>query len=153
MAYACTGRPRLRKHWRKISSLPSLPLSSTPFYCSQDPGMFCACCLWVSWGSGAHKLAGLSPMPGWVKCCLPFAHLALGRDLLVVTVRGVPRDLAGPQCDTHYSVRIAYHQQGEEVDQHSHTDVVPATRWMEGVSSRNNRVGQALTVTFLSICH
>lgn len=92
-------------------------------------------------------------MPGWVKYCLPFAHLALGRDLLVVTVRGVPRDLAGPQCDTHYSVRIAYHQQGEEVDQHSHTDVVPATRWMEGVSSRYNRVGQALMVTFLSICH
>lgn len=57
--------------------------------------------------------------------CLTFAHLALGRDLLMVTVGGVSRDLAGPQCDPYHSVRIANHQQGQEVDQHGHTDVVP----------------------------
>ena len=69
-----------------------------------------------------------------------FAYLALGRDLLMVTVRGVPRDLAGPQCDSHNSVSIANHQQGEEVDQHSYADVVPATGRMGGVSLRTGMV-------------
>lgn len=80
-----------------------------------------------------------------------FAYLALGGNLLVVTVRGVPRDLAGPQGDSHYCVCIANHQQGEEVDQHSYADVVPATRRMGEVGLRNNRGGQGLTTTFLSI--
>lgn len=57
--------------------------------------------------------------------CLAFAHLALGRDLLMVTVRGVTGDLTGPQCNPYHSVCIANHQQRQEVDQHSHTDVVP----------------------------
>lgn len=62
--------------------------------------------------------------------CLTLAHLALSGDLLVVTVGGVPGDLAGPQCDPYDSVGVANHQQGQEVDQHGHTDVVPV-RWTE----------------------
>ena len=69
----------------------------------------------------------------------------------MVAVRGVPRYLTGPQGDAHYGVSITYHQQGEEVDQHSHADVVPATRRMGAVSSRSNRAGQALTVTCLRL--
>lgn len=65
--------------------------------------------------------------------CLTFAHLALGRDLLVVTVGGIPRDLAGPQCDPYHSVCIANHQQGQEVDQDGHTDVVPVRQTEESV--------------------
>lgn len=75
----------------------------------------------------------LSPVPRWVRGHLPLAHLALGRDLLVVAVRRVPGDLAGPQRDSHHGVRVADHQQGEEVDQHGHADVVPARKWMGGV--------------------
>lgn len=41
---------------------------------------------------------------------LAFAHLALGRDLLMVAVRGVTGDLTGPQCNPHHSVRVADHQ-------------------------------------------
>lgn len=77
-------------------------------------------------------LVSLLPVRAWVRCLLPLAHLAFSRDLLVITVRGVPRDLAGPQSDSHYGVRIADHQQGEEVDQHRHANVVPATRPWEG---------------------
>jgi hypothetical protein len=53
----------------------------------------------------------------------------------MVTVGGVPGDLAGPQSDSHYGVCIADHQQGEEVNQHRHTDVVPGGRWMRGVKT------------------
>lgn len=94
----------------------------------------------------------LLPVP-WVRCLLPLAHLAFSRDLLVITVRGVPGDLAGPQRDSHYGVRIADHQQGEEVDQHRHANVVPATRQMGGVILRNNKGGQGLPAAFLSIRH
>lgn len=79
-------------------------MPSAPLHCPTDPGMFCAYCL-----PEACMFASLARG-------LPFAYLALGRDLLLVAVRRVPRDLAGPQCDSHYSVRIADHQQGEEVD-------------------------------------
>lgn len=59
---------------------------------------------------------------------ISFAHFALGRDLLVVSVGRVPRDLAGPQGDSHNSVCIADDQQREEIDQHRNTDVVPAAK-------------------------
>lgn len=69
----------------------------------------------------------------------------------MVTIRGVPRDLAGPQRDSHHGVRIANHQQGEEVDQHSHANVVPATGGWEGSVSEITG-GQDLAAAFLSIC-
>lgn len=45
-----------------------------------------------------------------VSAYLAFAHLAFGRDLLMVAVRGVAGDLTGPQCNPHHSVRVADHQ-------------------------------------------
>lgn len=128
---------------------PLLPFPLVPPAVPQTQGCFVPA---ASAPPEAHMLASLSPMLGWVRCCRSLAHLAFGRDLLMVTVRGVPRDLAGPQCDSHYGVCIANHQQGEEVDQHSYTNVVPATKWMGGVSLRNNG-DQGLTATFFSICH
>lgn len=92
-------------------------------------------------------------MPAWVRCFLPFAHLAFSRDLLVITIRGIPGDFAGPQRDSYDGVRVADHQQGEEVDQHRHANVVPATGRRGGVILRNNRDGRGWTAAFLSICH
>lgn len=56
------------------------------------------------------------------------AYLALGGQLLLVAVRGVSRDLAGPQGQSHHQVGATHHQQGEEVDQDGHAHIVPAAR-------------------------
>ena len=53
------------------------------------------------------------------------ANLALGDELLLIAVGGVPRDLAGPQSQTHLQVGTAHHHQRQEVDEDDHTHVVP----------------------------
>lgn len=70
----------------------------------------------------------------------------------MVSIRGVPGNFAGPQGNSHYRVRIADHQQGEEVNQNRHANVVPAIKWMGGVS-QEIMADQGLTATFLSIFH
>lgn len=55
-------------------------------------------------------------------------YLALGRQLLLVAVRRVSGDLAGPERQPHHQVGTTHHQQRQEVDQHGHTHVVSASR-------------------------
>ena len=53
------------------------------------------------------------------------ANLALGDELLLIAVGGVPRDLAGPQGQAHHQVGAAHHHQGQEVYEDDQAHVVP----------------------------
>lgn len=51
-------------------------------------------------------------------------YLAFGVQLLLVAVRRVPRDLTGPEGQSHHQISTTHHQQGKEVNQDGHTHLV-----------------------------
>lgn len=65
--------------------------------------------------------------------------LAFGSQLLLITVRWISRDLAGPQSQTHHQVSTAHHQERKEVNQDCYTHVVPLWERWDGLMGIRER--------------
>lgn len=69
-------------------------------------------------------------------CVCGQEDLAFSGELLLVAARGVSGNLAGPQAQPHHQISTTHHQQGQEVDQHSHTHIVTVERRKKGGGDR-----------------